>query len=226
SFIDLEAAERLGIAVHAYGGYGDRSVAEHAIGLMFAAGRNIAAMDRAVRKGGFEPIAGIEFAGKTLGVIGTGGIGKEVIRIGSALGMNVIAWNRSGVPESLPCQSLDLDQLLAKADVVSLHLALNDETKGLIDARRLALLKPSSILINTARGAVLDEAALTEALQAGRLAHAALDVFVDEPLPADHPLVSLDNTTLTPHAAFMTTEASERLFEMALDILKRESSSS
>lgn len=225
SFIDLDAAERFGIRVRNYGGYGDQSVAEHALALMFAAGRRIAAMDRAVRAGVFEPLDGIEFAGRTLGVVGTGGIGRAMIRLGAGIGMKVIAWNRSGVPDDLPCRSADLDELLAKADVVSLHMALNDKTRGFIDARRLGLLKPTAILVNTARGAVLDEKALMAALESEKIAHAALDVFEDEPISADHPLAKLDNTTLTPHAAFMTKEASARLLKMALDILKEEMAS-
>ncbi len=222
SFIDLDAAERLGIVVHNYGGYGDRSVAEHAVALMFAAARKIAAMDRTIRAGSFEPMDGVELAGKTLGVVGTGGIGQEMIRLGSALGMNVIAWNRSGFADGLTATSVELDDLLSKADVVSLHLALNGETKGMIDGRRLALLKRAAILINTARGAILDEAALIDILRDGRIAHAALDVFEEEPIDASHPLAKLANTTLTPHAGFMTKEASERLLKMALDLLKEE----
>lgn len=222
SFIDLDAAKRLGITVRNYGGYGDQSVAEHALALMLAAGRRIAAMDRAMRSGRFEPLNGMEFAGKTLGVVGTGGIGQALIRMGAGIGMEVVAWNRSGVPEDLPCRAVELDDLLTSADVVSLHLALNDQTRGFIDARRLGLMKETAILVNTARGAVLDEKALVEALDSGKIAHAALDVFEEEPMAADHPLATLDKTTLTPHAAFMTGEASERLLKMALDILKEE----
>ena len=222
SYIDLAAAERLGIRVRAYGGYGDQSVAEHAIALMFAAGRRIAAMDRAIRAGHWEPLNGIEFAGKTLGVIGTGGIGKVMIRLGAGLGMRVIAWNRSGVPEDLPCAAKELDELLASADVVSLHLVLNDQTRGFLDRRRLGLMKPGVIFINTARGAIVEEAALVEALRAGRIAHAGLDVFAAEPIGADHPLARLDNVTLTAHAAFATREASERLLRLALELLAEE----
>jgi D-3-phosphoglycerate dehydrogenase len=222
SFIDLEAAARLGITVRAYGGYGDQSVAEHALALMFAAGRKIALMDRQIRAGRWETLNGIEFAGKTLGVVGTGGIGKAMARLGAGIGMDVIAWNRSGVPADLPCAAVELDELLATARVVSLHLVLNEQTRGMIDRRRLGLLRPDAILVNTARGALLDEAALTELLQAGRIAHAALDVFADEPIGADHPLARLDNVTLTPHAAFMTREASVRLVRMALELLIEE----
>ena len=219
SYIDLEAAEHLGIRVHAYGGYGDRSVAEHAVALMFAASRKIAAMDRAVRAGVFEPMDGIELAGKTLGVVGTGGIGREMVKLGDALGMQVIAWNRSGLADDLPATFAELDDLFVEADIVSLHLALNGGTRGLIDRRRLDRLKKTAILVNTARGAILDQAALIELLQAGRIAHAALDVFEDEPITAGHPLARLANTTLTPHAGFMTKEAAKRLLKTALGIL-------
>jgi D-3-phosphoglycerate dehydrogenase / 2-oxoglutarate reductase len=222
SFIDLAAAERLGIRVRTYGGYGDQSVAEHAIALMFAAGRNVARMDREIRAGAFEPVNGIEFAGKSLGVVGTGGIGKAMVRLGAGLGMRVLAWNRSGVPDDLPAEALELDDLLAQADVVSIHLTLNDGTRGFIDRRRLGLLKPGAIFINTARGAIVDEEALIEALQAQRIAHAGLDVFTTEPLPPGHPLAALPNVTLTAHAAFATREASERLLRIALEILAEE----
>ncbi len=224
SYIDLAAADRLGIRVRAYGGYGDQSVAEHAIALMFAAGRKIAPMHAAIRAGHWEPLNGIEFAGKTLGVVGTGGIGKVMIRLGAGLGMQVLAWNRSGVPDDLPCASVALDDLLSRADVVSLHLALNEGTLGLIDRRGIGLLQRHAILINTARGAILDETALIEALGDGRIAHAGLDVFAEEPLGADHPLAKLDNVTLTAHAAFMTREASERLLRMALELVVEERS--
>ena len=222
SYIDLAAAERLGIRVRTYGGYGDQSVAEHALGLMLAAGRGSARMDREIRAGRFEPVSGIEFAGKSLGVVGTGGIGKVMVRLGAALGMRVLAWNRSGVPDDLPAQVTELDDLLARSDVVSIHLSLNEGTRGLIDRTRLGLLKPGAILINTARGAIVDEAALVEALEDGRIAHAGLDVFTTEPLPPDHPLARLDNVTLTAHAAFATREASERLLRTALEILVEE----
>jgi D-3-phosphoglycerate dehydrogenase / 2-oxoglutarate reductase len=197
-------------------------VAEHAVALMFAASRQLARMDRAMRAGAFEALDGIELAGKTLGVVGTGGIGKAMIRLGAGLGMNVIAANRSGVPDDLPCREVALDALLAEADVVSLHLVLNEGTRGMIDRRRIGLMGPGTILINTARGAILDEPALVEALCEKRIGHAGLDVFADEPLPQGHPLIALDNVTLTPHAAFMTREASQRLLRMALEILAEE----
>ncbi|BCX16722.1 MAG: glycerate dehydrogenase [Geminicoccaceae bacterium] len=222
SFIDLDAARRLGITVRSYKGYGDRSVAEHAFALMLAAAHRVAEMDREVRAGLFQPKNSVELLGKTVGVIGTGGIGREMIRLCAGIGMKVLAWNRSGVPAELPCEAVPLDELLRRSDVVSLHLGLNEETRGLLSRDKLALLKPGAIFVNTARGAIVDEVALVEALREGRIAHAALDVFAEEPLPADSPLRTLPNTTLTPHAGFMTREASVNLLRMALEILRDE----
>ena len=221
SYIDVAAAERLGIEVRTIKGYGDRTVAEHALALMFDCVRQTARMDRALRAGSWHTLDGVELAGKTLGVVGTGGVGREMVRLGAGIGMEVIAWNRSGVPGDLPCTAMDtLDAVFAGAHVVSLHLGLNDETEGLVDARRLALMRPGAVLVNTARGAVIDEAALAEALRGGRLRAAGLDVFADEPIGADHPLLALENATLTPHAAFMTAEASHRLVRMALEQMR------
>ncbi len=222
SYIDVAAAERLGIEVRTIKGYGDTTVAEHALALMFDCGRQTARMDRALRAtGNWRMLDGVEFAGKTLGVVGTGGVGREMVRLGAGIGMEVVAWNRSGVPAGLPCRAAEtLDALLEEAHVVSLHLGLNDETRGMIDARRLALLRPGAMLVNTARGAVIDEAALVEVLREGRIRAAGLDVFADEPIGADHPLVALENVTLTPHAAFMTAEASYRLLRMALEQMR------
>ena len=220
SYIDVAAAERRGIEVRTIKGYGDRTVAEHALALMFDCVRQTARMDRALRAGSWHTLDGVELAGKTLGVVGTGGVGREMVRLGAGLGMEVIAWNRSGVPAGLPCAPMaTLDALLAEAHAVSLHLGLNDETAGMIDARRLALMRPGAVLVNTARGAVIDEAALVEALR-GQKIRAGLDVFADEPIGAGHPLAALENVTLTPHAGFMTAEASYRLLRMALEQMR------
>ena len=222
SYVDLDAADRLGIRVRNYKGYGDRSVAEHTLALIFAAARRIAAMDAEIRRGRFEPLDGFELLGKTLGVIGTGGIGAVVVRLASALGMRVLAWNRSGVDPALPAEAVALDDLLARADIVSLHLSLSNVTRGFLTAGHLARMKPGAIFVNTARGAIVDEPALVEALRSGRLGHAALDVFVEEPLPADHPFTTMPNVTLTAHAGFMTREASINLLAMALDLVEEE----
>jgi D-3-phosphoglycerate dehydrogenase len=175
-------------------------------------------MDRAVRAGTWEPLEGTQLTGKTLGVVGLGGIGREVVRLARGMGMEVIAWNRTRRHDA-PAPLVDLDALLARADVVSLHLALNDETRGFLDRARLERMKPGAILINTARGALVDEAALVAALTSGRI-KAGLDVFHDEPLKPDHPLARLDNVTLSAHAAFRTPEASMTLLRRAIDIVR------
>jgi D-3-phosphoglycerate dehydrogenase len=196
------------------------AVAEHTIALMWAAARDLAHMDRAVRQGTWEPREGVQLSGKTLGVIGLGGIGREVARIAAGMGLEVTAWNRTKLADS-PVPLVDLDTLLARADIVSLHLVLNDETRGLIDGARLARMKRGAILVNTARGALVDEPALLGALKDGTIRHAALDVFHNEPLKADHPLASMANVTLSAHAAFRTPEASMTLLRRAIDIVKK-----
>jgi len=167
-----------------------------------------------------DPLESMQLNGKTLGLIGLGGIGREVARIARGIGMEVIAWNRSPRPDAgVPLVALD--DLLARADVISLHLALNDETRGLLDAKRLALAKPGVILVNTARGALVEENALIDAIERGHVRHAGLDVFHAEPLKPDHPLARMENVTLTSHAAFRTVEASMTLMRRAIDIVKR-----
>jgi D-3-phosphoglycerate dehydrogenase len=218
SYMNVHELKSRGVSVHTIKGYGDTAVAEHAIALMFAAAREIARMDREVRAGTWTPQEGMQLFGKTLGVIGLGGIGSEVARIGRGVGMHVIGWNRTrraGVPLT------ELDALLARADVVSINLVLNDETRGFLDEERIARMKPGAILVNTARGALVDEAALIDALNSGHIRHAGLDVFAAEPLKPDHPLAKLPNVTLTAHAAFRTLEASMTLLRQAIDIVKK-----
>ena len=218
SYMNVDELKARGIAVHTIKGYGDTAVAEHTIALMVAAARDIARMDREVRTGTWTPQEGVQLLGKTLGVIGLGGIGCEVARIGKGIGMEVIGWNRTrraGVPLA------DLDTLLARADVVSMNLTLNDETRGFLSKDRIARMKPGVILVNTARGALVDEAALIAALQSGQIRHAGLDVFHAEPLKADHPLAKMSNVTLTSHAAFRTLEASMTLLRRAIDIVRK-----
>jgi D-3-phosphoglycerate dehydrogenase / 2-oxoglutarate reductase len=218
SYMNVDELKSRGVIVHTIKGYGDTAVAEHTITLMFAAARDIARMDREVRSGIWTPQEGVQLFGKTLGVIGLGGIGSEVARMGKGLGMDVIGWNRTrraGVP------LVDIDMLLAKSDVVSLNLVLNDETRGFLTKERIARMKPGAILVNTARGALVDEGALLDALKSGHIRHAGLDVFHAEPLKADHPLTKLPNVTLTSHAAFRTLEASMTLLRRAIDIVKK-----
>jgi D-3-phosphoglycerate dehydrogenase len=217
SFMDVEALSKLGVTVHPIKGYGDRAVAEHAVALMFACARDVARMDREIRGGTWRPRQGLQLGGKRLGVIGVGGIGTEVMRIAAGIGMDVVGWNRTpragaGVP---------IDELLATSDVVSLHLALDAETRGFLDRARLSRMKPGAILVNTARGALVDEAALIDLLGQGHIARAGLDVFALEPLRHDHPLARLDTVTLTAHAGFRTYEASATLLRRALGIVQR-----
>ncbi|MFY9625893.1 MAG: NAD(P)-dependent oxidoreductase [Rhodoplanes sp.] len=222
SYMDIRALRELGVTVHTIKGYGDTAVAEHTMALIFACARDIARMDREVRAGTWQPAEGLQLAGKTLGIIGLGRIGREVARIAKGIGMKVIAWSRTPRPEAdaAGVSMVDLDTLLACADIVSLHLALNEETRGLLSAERLARIKPGAILVNTARGALVDEQALIAALASGRLRHAGLDVFHAEPLARDHPLARLENVTVTAHAAFRTAEASETLIRRAIDIVR------
>jgi D-3-phosphoglycerate dehydrogenase len=216
SYVDVEAAARLGIRVRTIRGYGDRSVAEHAFALLLAAARGIARMDRGLRAGAWTQAEGIELGGRTLGLLGLGGVGGEMARIASGFGMRVVGWSRSGMPAGLPVEAMALDDVLAEADAVSLHLALCPETRGLLDAARIARMKRGAILVNTARGALVDEAAMLAALASGQLGHAALDVFSVEPLPATHPLLARDDVTLAAHSGWKSADAARRLMEAAL----------
>ncbi|MDB5484569.1 MAG: D-isomer specific 2-hydroxyacid dehydrogenase, NAD-binding [Tardiphaga sp.] len=220
SYMNIEELAALGIEVHLIRGYGDTAVAECAIALMWAAARDLALMDRGIRAGKWLREDAMQLTGKTLGLVGFGGIAMEVARIALGTGMKVLAWNRSA--KTCPGVTFtDIDDLLARSDVVSVHLLLNDETRGFLSRDRIANIKPGAILVNTARGAVVDEAAMIEALKSGHLRHAGLDVFDIEPLPQDHPLTSLDNVTLSAHSAFRTPEASENLVSAALDHCRR-----
>jgi D-3-phosphoglycerate dehydrogenase len=220
SYLNVAEIEALGIKVHTIKGYGDTAVAEQAIALMMAACRDLARMDRDIRSGTWAPLEGVQIFGKTLGIIGLGGIGTEVARIAKGMGLEVIAWNRSKRLAAI-VPTVELDELLRRSDIVSLNLTLSDETRGFLDKRRIAQMKPGVILVNTARGALVDEAALIEALKAGHIRHAGLDVFHNEPLKADHPLARMENVTLSAHAAFRTLEASMTLLRRAIDIVKR-----
>src|SRR4051812_26374470 len=220
SYMSVPEIEALGVKVHTIKGYGDTAVAEQTIALMMAACRDLARMDRDIRSGTWKPLEGMQVFCKTLGVIGLGGIGAEVARIAKGMGLNVIAWNRTPRPDA-GVPMADIDTLLKTADIVSLNLVLNDETRGFLDKARIARMKPGVILVNTARGALVDEAAMLDALKSGHIRHAGLDVFHNEPLKADNPLTGLDNVTLAAHAAFRTLEASMTLLRRAIDIVKR-----
>jgi len=219
SYMNVAELEALGVKVHTIKGYGDTAVAEQAIALMLACCRDLARMDRNIRAGAWQPLEGVQIFGKTLGIVGLGGIGAEVARIAKGMGMAVTAWNRTPRPDAgVPL--VELDTLLQKSDVVSLNLTLNDETRGFLDAARIARMKQGVILVNTARGALVDEAAMIAALNSGHIRHAGLDVFHAEPLKPDHPLARMENVTLSAHAAFRTLEASMTLLRRAIDIVR------
>jgi D-3-phosphoglycerate dehydrogenase len=214
SYMNIEELAGLGIEVHLIRGYGDTAVAECAIAHMWAAARGLAQQDREMRAGNWLRDESMELTGKTIGLIGFGGIAAEVARITLGSGMKVLAWNRS--PKSHPgVEFTDMETVLAKSDVVSIHLLLNDETRGMITRERIGQMKKGAILVNTARGAVVDEAAMIDALRSGHLRHAGLDVFDIEPLPAGHVLTTIPNVTLSAHSAFRTPEASVNLIAAA-----------
>jgi D-3-phosphoglycerate dehydrogenase len=219
SYMDVGELNARGIKVHIIKGYGDTAVAEHSIALMVAASRDVARMDREVRSGVWTPHDGVQLKGKTLGIIGLGGIGREVARIAGGMGMEVIGWNRTKHAD-LSVPLVDIEALLARSDVVSMNLTLGHETRGFLSRERIARMKPGVIFVNTARGALVDEAAMIEALNSGHIRHAGLDVFHEEPLKPEHPLAKLQNVTLTAHAAFRTLEASMTLLRRAIDIVK------
>jgi D-3-phosphoglycerate dehydrogenase len=220
SYMNPEELAVLGIAVHLIRGYGDTAVAESAVALMWASARVLAQMDREMRDGNWLREDGMQLTGKTLGLIGFGGIAAEVARIALGSGMRVIAWNRTA--KTCPgVDFVDLKTLLVASHVVSLHLLLNDETRGFLSRERIASMRPGVILVNTARGALVDEQAMIDALQSGHIRHAGLDVFNIEPMPVDHPLTKLPNVTLSAHSAFRTPEASENLIGAAWEHCRR-----
>jgi D-3-phosphoglycerate dehydrogenase len=220
SYMNPEELADLGIAVHLIRGYGDTAVAESAVALMWASARVLAQMDREMRAGNWLREDGMQLTGKTLGLVGFGGIAAEVARIALGSGMRVIAWNRTA--KTCPgVEFVDLNTLLVASHVVSLHLLLNDETRGFLSRERIASMRPGVILVNTARGALVDEQAMIDALKSGHIRHAGLDVFNIEPLPVDHPLTKLANVTLSAHSAFRTPEAGENLIGAAWEHCRR-----
>jgi len=220
SYMNPEELAELGISVHLIKGYGDTAVAEAAIALMWASARVIPWMDREMRTGNWLREDAMQLTGKTLGLLGFGGIAAEVARIATGSGMKVVAWNRS--PKTYPgVEFVPLEKLLAESHVVSIHLLLNDETRGFLSRERIAAMRKGVILVNTARGAIVDEAAMIDALKSGHIRHAGLDVFNIEPLPKDHPLTGISNVTLSAHSAFRTPEASENLIHAAWEHCRR-----
>lgn len=220
SYMNPEELAGRGITVHTIKGYGDTAVAECTIALMWASAKRLGEMDRGMRQGNWLRRDAVQLTGKTLGLIGFGGIAAEVARMALGCGMRVIAWNRT--PKVHPgVEFVSVESLLGQSHVVSLHLLLNNETKKFVSRERIASMRPGVIVINTARGALVDEDAMVGGLRSGHIAHAGLDVFTIEPLPADHPLTKLPNVTLSAHSAFRTPEASDNLIGAALDHCRR-----
>ena len=219
-FVDFDAAKERGIRIANTPGYGDRTVAEHAIALMFAVARRVVQFDGIVRGGDWaEHPSGLELKGRRIGLVGFGPIARETARMALGLGLEVVAWTRSAGRyrrNFSTVKFIDLAELFATSDVVSLHLSLNDATRGLIDAVLLNTLKPSAIVINTARGGLMDYDCLEKLLTENKIYGAGLDVFPNEPIP-DRPLKSLPNVVLTPHIGFNSTAALERLVRGGLD---------
>ncbi|MCD6529235.1 hydroxyacid dehydrogenase [Candidatus Bathyarchaeota archaeon] len=218
--VDLEAASNLGIAVTNTPGAATEAVAEHALTLMLAVARRIPQIDRSVKEGKWIRGFVTQLYGKTLGVVGTGAIGSHLAKLGKGIGMKVIAWTFHPSPEkekALGIKYVPLDYLLKESDVVSIHLRLTEDTRGLIGKREFSLMKKTAILINTARAGIVDKEALIEALKNGRIAGAGLDVFHEEPIDPNDPILKLDNVVLTPHSAGQTREALEKGLSMVVE---------
>jgi len=209
SHLDLAAATERGILVTGTSG-ASASTAELTIGLMLAAMRRIPYGDAELRAGRWSQFVGRELAGKRLGIVGLGRIGSQVARVCVAMGMDVRGWSPTLTEEravAVGASYQDLETLLAVSDVVAVHLRLTPDSRGLLSREKLALMKPSALFVNTARAALMDEEALVEMLQSGRLWGAALDVFAEEPLPPGHPLLRLPNVVLTPHIGWVAEES-------------------
>jgi len=217
--IDVRAATDRGIVVCGTGGL-PYPTAELTWGLILALFRRIPAEDRATRDGRWQTTLGLGLNGKTLGVLGLGTLGSRVAKVGKAFEMDVVAWSQNLTAARAAEAGAALvghDELLSRSDVVTIHLVLGDRTRGLIGARELGLMKPSAHLVNTSRGPIVDEAALVAALREGKIAGAGLDVFDEEPLPADHPFRRLPNTVITPHLGYVTEETYRIFYRNALE---------
>ncbi len=217
--IDVAAATERGIIVC--------GTASHATGpveltwaLILAVARHVPQEDASVRAGGWQETVGTDLAGATLGVVGLGRLGERVARIGQAFGMDVVAWSQNLTDEragEVGVRRVSKDELFATADVVTVHLVLSDRTRNLVSHHELAQMKPTTIVVNTSRGPIIDEQALLAALSSGTIRGAGLDVFDREPLPQDHPLRTAPRTVLTPHLGYVTEKTYEVFFREAVE---------
>jgi D-3-phosphoglycerate dehydrogenase len=219
--IDIDSATELGIIVVIAGGANADAVAEMTIALICALGRDIVRLNARLQQGHWdrETYIGSELRGRTIGIVGYGQIGRRVALLARGLGLQVVAWSRrvSSIDPSVASPIENLEKLLSDSDIVSLHCPANRETRHLLNGERLALMKPGALLINTARGSLIDEVALADLLAAGKLGGAALDTLSEEPPSADHPLLLAPNLILTPHVAAFTQSALERTALMAVE---------
>jgi phosphoglycerate dehydrogenase-like enzyme len=215
--LDLDALERRGVRLGWAAGTNSRSVSELVLALVLALSRNVVVLDREVRDGGWRQLKGRTLSGRTVGIVGFGHVGRDLAALVAAFGCRVLTHDVRALSD-LPAhvEQVELDDLLARADIVSLHAAVTPETSGLISAERLATMKPNALLVNTARGELVDQEALEDALRGGRLGGAALDVFASEP-PAGGGLLELDNVVVTPHIGGSTEEAIVAMGRAAID---------
>jgi len=217
--IDLAAARERGVVVCGTPGAAG-TTGELTWGLILALFRQIPREDRSLREGRWQTTVGLGLAGKTLGIIGLGTIGSQVAKVGAAFNMEVIAWSQNLDAERASragAKRVERDELLARADAVTIHLVLGERTRGLIGERELARMKPTAFLVNTSRGPIVDEAALAAALRKGTIAGAGIDVYDNEPIAPDHPLLAAPNTVLTPHLGYVTRESYSAYFRGAVE---------
>ena len=220
--VDVAAARELGITVCGTSGSAN-TTPELTWGLILALQRNIVAEDRAMKAGGWQTTVGRGLAGTTLGLLGLGRLGAQVAHVGRAFGMDLIAWSRNLTGErAAECgaRRVDREELFRLSDVLSIHVVLGSRTRGLVGAHEFGLMKPGAVLVNTSRGPIVDEAALIDALRAGTIAGAGLDVYDVEPLPPSHPLRGLDNVVLTPHLGYVTWDTFEVMYPQTLECIE------
>lgn len=226
--IDTAAARKMGVTVCNVPHYCEEAVAQHALSLLLCLCNKVQRSSDLTRSGNWDTavekshgsLIPVELAGKKLGIVGYGSIGKKMAGLGLALGMEILLCSRTKKPAGEGCRWVDLETLFRESDVVSIHCPLTDATRGLVGTTLLSLMKPTAYLINTSRGAVVDEAALAHALNQGILAGAGVDVLTQEPPAPDHPLLTAKNCLITPHVAWATREARKRLIEIVAENLR------